>query len=88
MSELVAIGEPVPVAIRTLSSGKIVPKSFVWQGQRRFVSARGRQWTERLDGKRFRCFLIQTLNRNAYELRWDPVEDLWILHRAWVMNAV
>ncbi len=88
MSEQIAVDEPVRVAIRTLPSGKIVPKLFVWQGQTHYVSAQGRQWAEGRDGKRVRCFLVQTLNQNAYELRWDAAEDVWSLHRAWLMNAV
>ncbi len=88
MREHRVIDEPVRVAIRTLSSGKIVPKSFVWQGQTQYVAAQGRQWAEQMDGKRVRCFLVQTMGLNSYELRWEPVEDVWILHRAWLMNAV
>ena len=88
MSELVAIDEPVRVAVRGLSSGKIAPKSFVWQGKTYFVSARGRQWSEWTDGKQVRCFLVQTPDMNSYELRWDPVEDRWSLHRAWFINSV
>jgi hypothetical protein len=88
MREHRVIDEPVRVAIRTLSSGKIVPKSFVWQGQTHYVAAQGRQWAEQMDGKRVRCFLVQTMGLNSYELRWEPVEDVWNLHRAWLMNAV
>ena len=88
MSEQVVVDEAVRVMIRTLSSGKIVPKSFMWRGQTHYVSAQGRQWADQMEGKRVRCFLVQTVDLNSYELRWEPVEDVWSLHRAWLMNAV
>lgn len=88
MSEQTVIDEPARVVMRVLPSGRIAPKSFTWQGQTHYVAAQGRQWAEEVEGKRVRCFLVQTLDMGCYELRWDAAEDVWSLHRAWLMKAV
>ncbi|MDE0182813.1 MAG: hypothetical protein OXL39_15795 [Caldilineaceae bacterium] len=88
MNSMVAVDEPVQVAVRTLPSGKIVPKSFVWHGRTHHVSEHGRRWREEIGGKQVRCFLVRTPGLSAFELRWDTLSDEWKLHRAWLMNAV
>ncbi len=88
MGREVGIDEPVRVAVRALPTGKVAPKSFVWQGRTHFVIALGRQWVEEVDGVRWRCFLVQTQGQNSYELRWEPMEDEWVLHRGWLVNLV
>ncbi len=88
MGRQVAIDEPVRVIVRTLPAGKIAPKWFEWQGRKHSVVALGRQWDETVEGRRLRCFLVQTPGQNSYELRWDPVEDEWVLHRGWLLNLV
>ena len=88
MSRQAAVYETIEVKVRLLSSGKIVLKSFDWQGMTHYVVAQGRQWDERMEGQRFRCFLVQTQDRTTYELRWDPNEDVWHLHCAWLENLV
>lgn len=88
MNGMVAVDELVRVAVRALPSGKIVPKSFVWQGRTYYVSEHGRQWSEEADGKQIRCFLVRTPASSAFELRWDAAADVWKLHRAWLLNAV
>ena len=88
MSYQVAVNDPIRVNVRLLPSGKIVPKSFDWQGRTHYVVAQGRQWDERTEDKRLRCFLVQTPDQNSYELRWDPAEDEWNLHCAWLANLV
>ena len=88
MSRQVAVEEVIAVAVRVLPSGKIVPKSFKWQGRTFYVAALGRQWDERMDGKRFRCFLVQTQERSSFELRWDAAEDEWVLYQAWIADFV
>jgi hypothetical protein len=88
MSIQVPVNKTIQVKVRLLKSGKIVPKSFDWQGRTHYVFAQGRQWNELSDGKRLRCFLVQTQDLNSYELRWDPAEDEWDLNRAWLANLV
>ena len=88
MSRQTVVNESVQVSARMLPSGKIVLKSFDWQGVTHYVFAHGRQWEEESGGKRLRCFLVQTGDLNSYELRWDPVEDEWRLYRAWIANFV
>lgn len=82
------VDEVVRVSVRVLPSGKVVPKTFDWQGGTYYVMACGRQWEEESGGRRFRCFLVQTGDLNSYELRWDPVEDEWRLHQAWINGFV
>lgn len=84
----VAIDEPVDVKVGVVSPGTVAPKSFHWQGQVYHVSAYGRRWDEEADGRRLRCLLVQSVERNAYELRWDVAADNWLLFRAWLMAAV
>lgn len=86
MKQLVSIDEPIRVLVRTLPSGKIVPTSFVWRDQTRYVADVGRQWEERVDGRSLRCFLIQAVDGNTYEVRWNPAGDAWTLHRAWLQG--
>jgi len=88
MNGMVAVDEPVRVAVKTLGSGKIVPKSGVCQGQTQNVSEHGRRRSERIDGRQIRCFLVRTRSLSAFELRWDAAADSWKLHRAWLLNAV
>ncbi len=88
MTVELVVDEPIRVLVRTLPSGKIVPTSFIWRDQTRYVGDVGRQWEERVDGKSVRCFLIKTVNQETYEVRWDPAADDWRIHRAWVRNVV
>ncbi len=88
MSQQIAVNEPVRVEARMAASGEIVLKSFDWRGRRYYVAAHGRRWDDRTDGRRIRCLLVQTSDLNSFELRWDPVEDEWMLHQAWLANLV
>jgi hypothetical protein len=86
MSREVIVDEPVSTLVRTLPNGQINPTSFLWRDRTRYVSDVGRQWEERVQGRTLRCFLVQTVERNTYELRWDPAADAWTLHRAWLVD--
>lgn len=88
MSVEVLVDEPVRVLVRMQPSGKILPTSFVWRDQTRYVGDVGRQWEERVAGKSLRCFLVKGVDNSTYELRWDPAGDEWTLHRAWLQNIV
>jgi hypothetical protein len=35
-----------------------------------------------------RCYLIQSVDQNTFELRWDAATDQWTLHRAWLRAAL
>ena len=80
----VVVNEAVEVLVRVMPSGNVVPTSFVWRDRTRYVADVGRQWEERLDGRTLRCYLVQAVDNNSYELRWDPAGDLWTLHRGWL----
>jgi len=88
MNREVLVDEPVDVLVRMLSNGSIRPTSFLWRNQTRYVDNVGRQWEERVEGRALRCFLIQAVDRNTYELRWDPAADQWLVHRAWLQPAM
>ena len=88
MSRHAAVNEAVEVTIRVLPSGKIAPKSFSWQGRTYYAIALGRQWDELTDGRRIRCFLVQTQGQSSFELRWDAAEDIWVLYQAWHADFV
>ncbi len=88
MTTQVLVDEPIQILVRTLPSGKIVPTSFIWRDRTHYVSDVGRQWEERVDGQSIRCFLVQTVDRNTYELRWNPAGDEWSVHRAWLQSLV
>ncbi|MGL4648298.1 MAG: hypothetical protein ACRC1H_02725 [Caldilineaceae bacterium] len=83
----VLVNEEVQVLWRTLPSGQIRPTSFIWRDRSRYVSELGRAWEERVAGRTQRCFLLQAVDGSSYELRWDPGEDAWRLHRAWLRDA-
>jgi hypothetical protein len=88
MAQEVIVNEQVNVLVRLMPSGQVRPTSFLWRDRTRYVSDVGRQWEERVQGKSLRCFLVQTVDSNTYELRWDPAGDLWTLHRAWLVDMV
>ena len=88
MSRHAAVNETIDVTIRVLPSGKIAPKSFRWQGRTYYVVALGRQWDELTDGRRIRCFLVQTQGQSSFELRWDAAKDEWVLYQAWHADFV
>lgn len=84
MIQEVLVDEAIEMLYRVTSSGEMLPTSFIWRDRTRYVAAVGRQWEERIDGKTYRCYLIQSVDNNTFEARWDPVENLWTLHRAWL----
>lgn len=84
----VLVDERVDTLIRVMSSGAIRPTSFLWRDKTCYVSSVGRQWEERVQEKTLRCFLVQTVENNTYELRWDPAGNSWTLHRAWLRDLI
>jgi hypothetical protein len=88
MTREVLVNEPVDTLIRLLPDGEVRPTSFLWRDRTRYVENVGRQWEERVAGKTLRCFLLQTVDANTFELRWDPGANTWAVHRAWLRDAV
>lgn len=82
------VNEDVQVLWRSADGGQVRPTSFVWRDRTRYVNAVGRAWEERIDGATQRCFMVQAVDGSSYELRWSPAEDRWLLHRAWLRDAV
>ncbi len=86
MAREVIVDEPINILVRALPTGQIQPTSFLWRDRNRYVSDVGRQWEERVEGRSLRCFLVQTVDNNTFELRWDPAGDAWTIHRAWLVD--
>ena len=84
----VLVNEPVTTLIRVMPNGEVLPTSFIWRDRTRYVSEVGRVWEERVGGKTLRCYLIQAVDNSTFELRWDPGENQWALHRAWLPTAM
>ena len=88
MPSEVLVDEPADVLVRIMPDGSIRPTSFLWRNRTRYVSDVGRQWEERVAGESLRCFLIQTVDNNTYELHWNPAADSWSIHRAWLNDLM
>ncbi|MCX6044906.1 MAG: hypothetical protein NT075_07315 [Chloroflexi bacterium] len=88
MTREVLVNEPIKALTRMMASGDIRPTSFLWRDKTRYVSDLGRQWEERIAGKTIHCFLLQTVDNDTYELRWDPGDNAWTVHRAWLRDLV
>lgn len=86
MASEVIVNEPVQLLYRVMPGGQIRPTSFVWRNQTRYVSDIGRTWEERVQGVNLRCFMLQTVDGETYEVRYDPTQDQWTLHRAWLRD--
>ena len=84
----VIVDEEVDVIVRVLSDASVLPTSFLWRNQTRYVGGIGRQWSERVDGSTVRVYMVQAVDNSAYELRYDPAADRWTIHRAWLADAV
>lgn len=87
MNQEVLVDEPIEVLIRVLPSGEVRPTSFVWRDRSRYVDDVGRQWEERVAGRTLRCYLIKAVDNNTFEVRWDPGDNRWTLHRAWLRSG-
>jgi hypothetical protein len=84
----VLVNEQIDMLYRVMPGGQIRPTSFVWRDRTRYVSDIGRTWEERVQGVNVRCYMIQTVNGNTYEVRFDPSQDIWTIHRAWLRDMM
>ena len=84
----VLVNEQVDTLWRVLPNGDIRPTSFIWRDKTRYVGHVGRQWEERVSGGALRCYLVQAVDNQTFELRWEPASDTWRIHRAWLADAV
>ena len=88
MRKEVLVDEQVDMLVRQMPDGQIRPTSFLWRDRNRYVADLGRQWEERVEGITWRCFLVQSVDNNAFELRWNPATDTWAVHRAWLQDMM
>lgn len=83
----VVVNETADVLVRVMRNGEVRPTSFLWRNKTRYVSDLGRQWEERVGGKSLHCFLLQTVDGNTFELRWEPGANVWTIQRAWLREV-
>lgn len=88
MNREVMVDEQVDALVRVMPSGEIRPTSFLWRNKTRYVGDIGRTWEERVGGRTVRCYMVQSVDNNTFELRWDPAADQWSIHRAWIRDAL
>lgn len=88
MTREVLVNEPINALVRMMPNGEIRPTSFLWRDKTRYVGDVGRHWEERIQGQTVRCYLIQTVDNNTFELHWNPADDAWTVHRAWLRAVV
>ena len=88
MNHEVLVNETVSALVRVLPNGDVRPTSFLWRDRTRYVNHVGRQWEERVAGQSLRCYLVQTVDNNTYELRWEAGNNTWSIHRAWLRELV
>ena len=81
------VGEPILVQARFLAEGGVQPVAFIWRNRTRYVAAVGRDWEEVAEGIRWHCYVVQTPNAEAFELRLDALGMRWMLARAWLNTA-
>ena len=84
----VIVDEEVRMLWRVLQNGEIRPTSFVWRDKTCYVDQVGRYWEERTGGQTLRYWLIQAVDGQTYEVRWNPADDVWSIHRAWIKQAI
>ena len=88
MQREVLVDEQVDTLVRVMPTGEIRPTSFMWRNKTRYVGDIGRMWEERVQGRTLRCYMIQAVDNNTFELRWDPASDIWTIHRAWLRDVM
>jgi hypothetical protein len=88
MTSEVLVNERVEMLYRVIAGGDIRPTSFVWRNKTRYVSDIGRTWEERVQGSTLRCFMIQTVDGNTFEIRFDAGADQWTIARAWLRDLL
>ncbi len=87
MNREVVVDEAVDALVRVMPTGELRPTSFLWRDKTRYVADVGRQWEERVEGRTLRCYLVMTVDKNTFELRWEPAADRWTIHRAWLRDV-
>jgi hypothetical protein len=77
------VGEPIFVQARFTPEGGMQPVAFIWRDRTRYVAALGREWQEEVEGRVWRCYLVQTPTTETFELRLDVAGMRWTLVRTW-----
>ena len=88
MNQELLVNETISALVRVMPSGAVQPTSFIWRDRTRYVDAIGRQWEERVEGRTLHCYMVQAVDGNTFELRWNPDGNQWVLHRAWLRGAI
>lgn len=80
--------EPVAVELAQPGSESPVPRAFGWRGQRHQVAAIGRRWQESDGSTLWHCLLVQTTDRDTFELCYRADTGVWTVSRAWLLPRV
>ena len=76
--------EPVPVELMPATAEPAAPHAFTWRGQRYQVAAVGRRWQAFSGATTWHCLLVQTTERDTFELRQRTDTGAWIVTQAWL----
>lgn len=71
------MNEAIEVVAHFDESGTVIPRAFVWGGEKRPILSLGRQWVQNGD----RHFLVMTAEEQVYELAYRTAEMTWYLLR-------
>ena len=77
------LNEPVSVEVQVRRDGTARPLAFSWQGRRYEVTSWGREGTVTREGRTLRCYLVQTVGSESWELCQDAGTSEWKLARHW-----
>ena len=81
------INEPVGVETRARRDGTPRPIAFTWRGRRYRITAWGREETTGDESHPRRCYLVQTVGAETWELCRDQEGGQWTLSRRWTRPA-
>lgn len=84
---LAFINEPVSVKLREHRGTTLLPTAFVWRGRRFEIDSWGRQSAKVQGGQPFQCHLVQTADRQTWELCQDEETAQWTLTRHWAERS-
>jgi PncC family amidohydrolase len=77
------VNEAVSVETQLRRDGTPSPQAFVWRGRRFEIVSWGREGTTTRDGSACHYYLVQTPDRESWELCQDTETGGWMLARRW-----
>ncbi len=84
----VTAGDTVTVELGPSADEFPQPRAFLWRGQRHQIAATGRRWQESDSTATWQCQLVQTTERDTFELCYRADTGVWTVSRAWLLPRV